>query len=143
MNRYRMEKLRDHLRDNVADERFYLATWAGNSETPWEGKQDLSCGTSACAMGHAVTIPEFRADGLALRPAPFNPGRGQLVFGNRFDFQAAADFMDISVMSAEWLFDHAEYPNRERTTKDEVVARMTKYLNSPIPIEDTGEVYDD
>lgn len=32
----------------------------------WKGAQDLSCGTTACAIGWAATMPEFRRRGLRL-----------------------------------------------------------------------------
>lgn len=43
--------------------RFDYAEWVGDS---WEGKQDLSCGTTACALGWATTMPTFRKLGLRL-----------------------------------------------------------------------------
>lgn len=49
--------------EKLPPERFSLATWVGRF---WAGKQDLSCGTTACAMGWAATMPEFRRLGLRL-----------------------------------------------------------------------------
>jgi hypothetical protein len=49
--------------DKLDPARFDYTDWVGDS---WEGKQDLSCGTTACAMGWACTMPEFRALGLRL-----------------------------------------------------------------------------
>lgn len=34
----------------------------------WQGKPDLSCGTTACAFGWATTIPSLRRLGLRLVP---------------------------------------------------------------------------
>lgn len=46
-------------------ERFDYSRWVG---ADWKGKQDLSCGTSGCALGWASTMPAFRRLGLHLRP---------------------------------------------------------------------------
>lgn len=50
--------------DKVEPERFNFSHWVGEE---WEGKPDLSCGTTACGMGWACTIPEFQDLGLELR----------------------------------------------------------------------------
>lgn len=41
----------------------------------WKGKEDLSCGTTACAMGWAPTIPAFRKAGLSMKARPYNDER--------------------------------------------------------------------
>ena len=58
----RLLVLADKL-DTLPLGRFNFARWAGND---WKGAPDLSCGTSACALGWSTTIPEFRALGLRL-----------------------------------------------------------------------------
>lgn len=58
----RLLKLADFL-ETVPEGRFDFGHWAGED---WRGAQDLSCGTSACAMGWAPSIPEFAALGLRL-----------------------------------------------------------------------------
>jgi hypothetical protein len=54
----RLLRLADHL-DTVKNEDFDLTTWHRNRG---------SCGTVACAVGHACTIPSFRRAGLFLKP---------------------------------------------------------------------------
>lgn len=49
--------------DTVPEVRFNYRRWVGSD---WRGKPDLSCGTTACALGWATTIPEFVALGLRL-----------------------------------------------------------------------------
>lgn len=49
--------------DDVPPHRFDYSRWVG---TDWKGKEDLSCGTTACALGWATTMPEFRRLGLRL-----------------------------------------------------------------------------
>lgn len=58
----RLLLLADYL-DKLPPERFNYNVWVG---TDWKGKWDLSCGTKACALGHACTIPELRDAGLRL-----------------------------------------------------------------------------
>ena len=69
MNVERLKRLADFLRNEVPPERFDISTWVGTSAKPWLGKEDLSCGTVACAMGWATQVPEFRAAGLRLIPS--------------------------------------------------------------------------
>jgi hypothetical protein len=49
--------------DCLPPERFDFNRWAGND---WDGKADLSCGTSACSFGWATTMRTFRRAGLRL-----------------------------------------------------------------------------
>lgn len=39
----------------------------------WEGGQNLECGTTACALGWAATMPEFRRLGVRLDTANYAP----------------------------------------------------------------------
>jgi len=54
--------------------RFYYGRWVG---ADWKGAPDLSCGTTACAFGHAMTMPEF----TKLRPGYSLVGEQQLIIG--------------------------------------------------------------
>ena len=58
----RLLKLADFL-DTVPPKRFDFRYWVGST---WKGKEDLSCGTTACALGWATTMPIFRRLGLRL-----------------------------------------------------------------------------
>lgn len=62
MQREWLLKLSDLL-ESLPIGRFDYGHWVGCN---WEGKQDLSCGTTACAAGWATTIPELREQGLVL-----------------------------------------------------------------------------
>lgn len=59
----RLLKLADLLY-KLPPKRFYYGSWVGEH---WLGKPDLSCGTSACALGWATTVPSFRKLGLQLK----------------------------------------------------------------------------
>lgn len=56
----RILKLADYVR-TVRPKKFDFRTIVGEF---WRGKQDLSCGATACALGHAATMPLFRGLGL-------------------------------------------------------------------------------
>jgi hypothetical protein len=69
MNRHvsdqRLLKLAAYLR-TVPPKRFDYRHWVGRD---WKGAPDLSCGTTACALGHAASMPAFRKLGLHLKRA--------------------------------------------------------------------------
>ncbi len=58
----RLLKLADFL-DKLPPKRFDFGQWVGDD---WGGKPDLSCGTTACALGWSCAMPEFRRLGLYL-----------------------------------------------------------------------------
>lgn len=49
--------------EQLPPKRFNFSTWVGYD---WGGREDLLCGTTACGLGWATTIPEFRTLGLRL-----------------------------------------------------------------------------
>lgn len=59
----RLLKLADFL-DTLPKQRFNYEHWVGRD---WQGAANLSCGTTACALGWATTIPSLRKAGLILR----------------------------------------------------------------------------
>ncbi len=61
----------------VPKERFDFSHWVGRG---WDGRQDLSCGTTACALGWAATIPFFRR--LGLRLARYGENIGYVTCGD-------------------------------------------------------------
>lgn len=62
MNKERLELVCKKL-DSLPEHRFDYRLWVGPN---WGGEQDLSCGTTACALGWAATIPELQKAGLCL-----------------------------------------------------------------------------
>lgn len=143
MHAAHLRRLAFYLRNDVRDERFNLATWVGNDDVPWEGMDDLSCGTTACAMGWATTIPEFKELGLRLERNSFS-GQGYLVFGEKKHFSAAAEFLDITEKEAEYLFNPDKYPEEDDTTRLEVCERIEAFVdNGGIADDDDYEDEDD
>jgi hypothetical protein len=62
------------------------------------------CGTTACALGWACSVPSFHKAGLRLRVAPSLPNRAYPVFGRSHTEMAASRFFDIHHQQAEALF---------------------------------------
>jgi hypothetical protein len=58
----RLLKLAAFLR-RLPRKRFDFGEWVGFD---WKGSQNLSCGTTACALGWAATMPNFRRLGMYL-----------------------------------------------------------------------------
>lgn len=63
-HRRRLFKLARFL-DALPRRRFDFARWVGKQ---WKGKPDLSCGTTACALGWACAMPEFQKLGAGMLP---------------------------------------------------------------------------
>lgn len=110
----RLEKLATKL-EKLPPKRFNYNSWVGRN---WGKKPDLSCGTTACAMGWATTMPEFRRLGLRMNAAGtpvFSDqvklddvpdaqvcfGRSDVTYGG---VGSAAEIFRISLESAGYLF---------------------------------------
>jgi hypothetical protein len=114
MNTKRLLTLARHLR-KVPVERFDMKRWA--------------CGTTACAMGHACTIPSFRRAGLRL-VEDFGWGTitmSTIAFGKILGMQAAAELFDISYLTANRLFHAGNYP-KPNPTPAEVAERIERLV---------------
>jgi len=59
----RLLRLADFL-DNLPEEKFDISSWVDND---WKGRANLSCGSTACSLGWAATIPAFRKAGLVMK----------------------------------------------------------------------------
>jgi hypothetical protein len=59
------------LLEKLPRKRFDYSNWVGDN---WTGDPKLSCGTTACALGWATTMPNLRRAGLRLNKAgsPYN-----------------------------------------------------------------------
>jgi len=71
MNKRRLLKLAEFL-EKLPRKRFNYRRWVGGD---WGGAKDLSCGTNACALGWATTIPTLRRAGLRLEPYASNASK--------------------------------------------------------------------
>ena len=93
MTQDRLLKLAAHLR-TVAPETFDLADW--------------SCGSAACAVGHACMMPEFEAEGLTL--TRYLLGLAAPAFGQYSGWPAVRAFFCLTWDQAQELFAGHCYP---------------------------------
>lgn len=104
----RLEKLYTFL-GTVNPKKFNFVSWAVSKS----GKPDVNvCGTTACALGWAGSMPEFRKRGLRLEwdtyagiaeaevCLPANDGSGEYFYGE----DAGAEFFGLSFREAWYLF---------------------------------------
>lgn len=97
----RLLKLAQFLK-TVPAERFNMGVWVGDD---WKGDPDLSCGTSACALGWATVIPEFRRLGLRLvKPRGFWGGTVRLGRRRLDALRVAGEVFAIDIDGASQLF---------------------------------------
>ncbi len=98
-----------------------------------------TCGTTACALGWAATIPSFRRAGLKLVYA--ERGYGDVWFGKTPDdpddavsaFDAGAEFFRIPEEVSEHFFSPGEYTqDNEEVTPKMVAARIERYVKDPV-----------
>lgn len=120
--------------DRVKPERFNINKWVGDS---WEGKQDLSCGTSACALGWATTIPEFSKAGLklyrpngALQAFVAFSGKGGIKqpYAHSQALTNAAAFFGLDDETAREIFWPDSYPMDSFAVTPRVVARRIRAI---------------
>lgn len=112
--------------DSLPEHRFDYGLWVGPN---WGGAQDLSCGTTACALGWAATIPELQKAGLCLRLSKTDGAERQFGYVGLVGQRQALSYETngASVVAAESVFELDE---------DEV-----KYLFMPCnaPHDDDGD----
>lgn len=115
----RLLKLCTERLDTLPPGRYDHSTWVGGD---WGGKTDLSCGTTACAMGWATTIPSFRRLGLKLDPTY------KIVFGDICGGIAAAiELFHITQYEAERLFGYADC-GKVKPTARRVARRIRQFV---------------
>ena len=137
-------KLADLL-EKLPRKRFRYAQWVGDD---WKGKADLSCGTAACALGWATTMPEARKLGLRMRMGANGLGYvarlGQRLGQDEDDLdqlhsslEAAAVF-GLTYREAQWLFvpslDGLTSPGVNATAKT-VAKHIRTFVEKGIPEE--------
>lgn len=122
MNTQALETLAAHLLTLGSDTAFDLAMW----------KQVRSCGTTACAVGEACTLPYFANKGLTLREGIF---RSQFPVLERRNmptltrWEAVEAVFEITREQAEFLFHASSYP--ERATPAMVAIRIKAFYADP------------
>ncbi|MDP9155314.1 MAG: hypothetical protein M3O74_13800 [Pseudomonadota bacterium] len=149
MNIERLSRLAEVLESQklIANVSFHLATWldadirppvtaervsagTGTDNYAVVDAAVLSCGTVACAVGHAALIPEFQALGLKMvrdvTPDQFDFGALPF-FDGKVSWAAVHAFFDIDEDWADYLFmgtryDSSPSPNQVAARIREVIA---------------------
>jgi len=129
--RNRLLRLAKFLR-TLPDCRFDFKEWVGRD---WDGKPDLSCGTTACALGWAAAMPEFRALGFGIE---VYGDRGWVNFvhdGNRVGPDGFAGLLfDLSSKEHRFLFYSGNVNSKEEwspgddATASEVAEHILRFV---------------
>lgn len=102
MNKERLLKLADFL-DTLDPNRFYYGSFVGDD---WQGRPDLSCGTTACAVGWASTLDIGVPKMVKARAEDGHGFYEKYGFGDDLacGFEAAKAAFDISSGESYYLF---------------------------------------
>jgi len=129
MKKERLKLLAALLR-HLPVKRFYLGTWADPHFADEEERsvfgEEYPCDTSACALGWATTIPQFRKAGLKFTGLIENDSK-IIEFAGEEGFHAAAAFFEITVSQARIIFHPCCY-NDGNLTKPQVVAKCIEEI---------------
>ena len=126
----RLNKLADYLQNEVKPKKFNLGSWASMDNDEYSRYYDEkflndsllnpSCGTTACAFGHAGTMKSFKRAGLKLSIEGFS----EIVKYKGYEgFNAASLFFGVDYDTATYMFDPCEY-DKGRQSKSYVVKRI-------------------
>lgn len=99
----RLLKLAKLLR-KVKKERFNYTHWVGED---WKGAANLSCGTTACALGWATTMPSLRR--LGLRLVKTCHWGNEVRLGRLANTTAAQVLFNLDYHDADYLFIPKDY----------------------------------
>lgn len=151
-NRRDLERFRDYLRaiPRRRYKKFDMSHWAEcNTADKFVygefSERDLlrelrepSCNTSACALGYACSMPQFRRRGLRLHVE--DDGTGYPVYGTEEGTWAGCAFFGIEHEAAAWLFDPIYYMTPTPDITPKMVAKRIDYLlkhdgATPLPEE--------
>lgn len=126
--------------EKLPRKRFDYSRWVGFD---WKRKADLSCGTPACALGWATTMPRFRKLGLRLGgdgcdvPLPFLKGRAHLAVSEVGEEIFGLDYPEFRYLfcpdsSVGWQFrdSHPELspPLDQAATPKQVAKHFRKFV---------------
>jgi hypothetical protein len=90
-------------------------------------KAEPECGYSACAIGHAAMMPEFRSLGLYLTYRGTMAGRLIPYFDGEHEWRAVEKFFDINETQAHKLFTDDHYESANPSAK-EVAKAIRKFV---------------
>jgi hypothetical protein len=119
MNKQRLLILANHLEKHVEPREFDMSFWRYDA---------ITCGTAACACGHAASIPAFQKLGFLLEEhvRSFNGTDYTLVFGDFRGWIAVKKFFEIDTEDAYYLFSSGQYTTNP--TPKEVATRIKEFI---------------
>lgn len=134
----RLAFLADKLDENANNPkgmRFDLEAWLADDEgIPHRtgGKPAIDCGTTGCAVGLAMLLPEFQAEGFHWNPAYFIGPE----FERHSSWSAVNAFFGLNEFQSGWLFTQDAYNTFELPTKAAegeraVAARIRDFISKP------------
>lgn len=85
-----------------------------------------SCGTAACAVGHAAQDEWHVKQGLSLVPMAMFGGKHTPCYAGLYGFHAVTAFYDVDLFLANYWFGASHYPNARDPML--VADRMREYL---------------
>ena len=122
--------------DNVPPERFDLSFWYGRFLDGGSHVNDYeyfknNCGTAACAIGWACTIPSFRKAGLRINPnSDYGENYYTPVYKSYREFTAVNEFFGLEIQDSQHLFFDSSYPERFRTSPKTVADRIREFVSN-------------
>ena len=114
-----------------------------------EGNPDLqeiqSCGATACALGHAPSVPELAAAGLKLKVVPrteYSLLRIQVEYNYNTGYEAAEELFGIPYALVEYFFDPDYYDEEDLNDPKVVAQRIHEFISNPIEYVIENELMD-
>ena len=120
MRKARLLKWAEFL-EQLPPKRWDYGHWVGKS---WQGAPDLSCGTTACALGWACTIHSFRK--LGLRMGGGAKWDRTPMFMRQVGSAACALFFDIPHDTAACIVQPGHFMRNDATAKQ--VAKLIRWV---------------
>jgi hypothetical protein len=120
MKSERLLKLANFLENDVPPPRFKMDEWSDTRDFAPE-----VCGTAACAIGWATTIPAFRIEGFTGKQSD----QANIVYPSYRSYEsweAVEKFFGLGKRKAEYLFDDENYPGAP--TPKQVAKRIRKFV---------------
>lgn len=128
MNAKRLEEVCRTLESLPKKGKFSLFNWFSHTGSHRPEKDDY-CGTTACAIGWAMTSPKLRRAGL--KKHEYNDNGAVHYFEPKFaghsGWNAITHFFDLSQYEAKMLFLENNYPKGRRDRRS-VIRRIRKFI---------------
>ena len=113
--------------DTVNEDRFNLETWRRGEYVHVITDEVLlhDCGTTACAVGWACSLPEFRELGLGFHE--YYPTLETDDLGRLHTWDAVERFFDLDSAESSYLFIYTQYSSTNSAPRD-VADRIREFV---------------